>query len=225
MNKTPSYSLLVNISSRNEIEKVLVFSCAFSFLLTVTRLVYTGQLLFAWLNWNLFLAFVPYAITKFLNKRQGIISNKKFFILFTAWLFCIPNSFYIITDLFHLQERFVVPLWFDLALILSFVWNGLILGILSVRQMEKIVEARFGLRNEWLFITPIMSLSSLGVYIGRYLRYNSWDILSNPFQLLNDIIYLLIHPIRNRFDWSMIVCYAVFMTLVYITCKRLSRVI
>jgi uncharacterized membrane protein len=69
-----------------------------------------------------------------------------------------------------------------------------------------------------------MALNGLGVYIGRYLRFNSWDIITNPLQLAGDIVYLFIHPIRNRFDWSMIVCYTVLMTVIYFTVKKLGKV-
>ncbi|HEY6953717.1 MAG TPA: DUF1361 domain-containing protein, partial [Flavisolibacter sp.] len=75
------------------------------------------------------------------------------------------------------------------------------------------------------FIVPVMALNGLGVYVGRYLRFNSWDVITNPFQLIDDIIYLFIHPIRNRFDWSMIICYTVFLTLIYYTIKKLSKVL
>jgi uncharacterized membrane protein len=139
------------------------------------------------------------------------------------WILFIPNSFYIITDLFHLEARYVVPLWFDLALIISFVWNGLLLGIVSVRQMEKIFENRFNFNAEWLFVPCIMSLSAFGIYIGRYLRFNSWDVLTNPFQLVQDVICLCLHPIRNRFDWSMIICFSILLTVFYLTLKRLSK--
>jgi uncharacterized membrane protein len=209
--------------NKTELERMLLLSCLFSVCLTAIRVVYTGELLFVWLNWNLFLAFVPYAITRFAAQSPAWKrSNKKFFLVFISWLLFIPNSFYIITDLFHLSARMPVPLWFDLALILSFVWNGLVLGILSMRQMEKIMEAKFNLKNEWLFVYPMMLLNAFGIYVGRYLRYNSWDIITNPFQLFNDIIYMIVHPIRNRFDWSMILCYSVFMALIYITAKKIS---
>jgi uncharacterized membrane protein len=117
----------------------------------------------------------------------------------------------------------VAPFWYDLMLILSFVWNGILLGILSVRQMEKIIAAKWQVKTEVYFIYPVMFLNALGVYIGRYLRFNSWDVVTNPFQLASDIIYLFVHPVQNRFDWSMILCYSLFMTLVYITMKKLSR--
>ncbi|MFN2440379.1 MAG: DUF1361 domain-containing protein, partial [Chitinophagaceae bacterium] len=61
------------------------------------------------------------------------------------------------------------------------------------------------------------------IYIGRYLRFNSWDVITNPFQLAHDIIYLIIHPLCNRFDWGMIVCFTIFFSIVYLTQKKLGR--
>jgi uncharacterized membrane protein len=208
---------------KSEVEKILLLSALFSVSLSFTRVLYTGELLFLSLIWNLFLAFVPYAISKsLLQNIPWIENNKKFIIVCITWLLFIPNSFYIITDLFHLEKRPDVPQWFDLALIFSFAWNGLLLGVLSVRQMEKAMEAKFQLRNEWLFVLPVMWLNAFGIYLGRYLRYNSWDVISNPFSLTEDILYLLVHPIRNRFDWSMIFCYAVLMSIIYLSIKKLS---
>ena len=210
--------------SKTELERLLIVSCLFSIALTTIRILYTGNLRFAGLCWNLFLAIVPYLITRFAIRNPSWIEKRgKFIFLFISWLLFIPNSFYIITDLFHLEINTHIPLWFDLALIFSFAWNGILLGVSSIRQMEKIVRLNFPFVQEWQFVYPMMLLNAFGVYIGRYLRYNSWDFIANPFQLTEDIIYLLIHPIRNRFDWSMIVCYSVFMTLIYLAIKRMSK--
>jgi uncharacterized membrane protein len=70
-----------------------------------------------------------------------------------------------------------------------------------------------------------MCCNAFGVYVGRYLRFNSWDVLARPLQLAEEIVSLFIHPIRNRLDWSMIVCYSILMTLIYLTVKRLGRVL
>lgn len=208
---------------RSELDKVLILSCLFSVALSFVRVMYTGQLTFLSLIWNLFLAAVPLYISQALTRHVSWIEhNKKFVFAFIAWLLFVPNSFYIITDLFHLFERPEVPLWFDLVLIFSFAWNGLLLGVLSLRQMEKIIEVKWRL-SEVFFVAPVMCLNAFGIYLGRYLRYNSWDVVSSPFQLASDIVYLFAHPIRNRFDWSMIFCFAVFMTLLYITLKKISR--
>ncbi|HWI90835.1 MAG TPA: DUF1361 domain-containing protein [Flavisolibacter sp.] len=211
-------------NARTDAEQIVILCSLFSVGLMTFRIIYTGHLLFAFLVWNLFLAYVPYAISKQMSLRS--IKMKWEFLLYSfIWLLFIPNSFYIITDLFHLDMNEDVPLWYDLALLLSFAWNGLLFGILSVRQMEKLFEKNFNKKFGALFIVPVMALNGFGVYIGRYLRFNSWDVLANPFQLINDIIYMFIHPIRNRFDWSMIVCYTLLLTLMYYTMKKLSKVL
>ena len=211
---------------KSELERMLILSVAFSVGLNLFRSVYTGSTTFMFLLWNLFLAIIPYFISRNLLRSPAWIESKwKFWFVFTCWLLFVPNSFYILTDLFHLRERPEVPLWFDLALIFSFAWNGLLMGILSVRQMEKIVMVKFGWQHEALFLVPIMFLNALGVFIGRYLRYNSWDVLTNPFALASDIIYMSIHPVRNRFDWSMIVCFTLLLLFIYGSVKKASRAV
>lgn len=212
--------------SKNEVERTLALSCLFSIVILAARILYTGRWTFVFLGWNLFLAFIPYGISKKLMQHVSCIeSSWKFAFVFIVWLLAIPNAFYIITDLFHLNNNTAVPLWADLALILSFAWNGLLLGVLSVRHMEKIATLKWNWRSEWMFIYPLMFLNAFGVYVGRYLRFNSWDVVTNPFRLAEAVIYLLIHPLRNRFDWSMIFCYAILMTLIYTAIKRISKVV
>jgi uncharacterized membrane protein len=208
--------------NRTDAEQILILSNLFSVGLVLFRMFYTGHLLFVFLVWNLFLAFVPYVISKRMTKAS-IKSKWKFLLCAFVWLLFIPNAFYIITDLFHLDMNETVPLWYDLALLLSFAWSGILFGILSVRQMEKLFEKHFSKKFDLLFILPVMALNGFGVYIGRYLRFNSWDVITNPLQLIQDIVYLFIHPLRNRFDWSMIVCYTILLTLIYYNIKKLSK--
>jgi uncharacterized membrane protein len=210
-------------SGRTDAEQVLMLSSLFSISMICFRVIYTGDFLFLFLVWNLFLAFIPWYLSRWIsNKMQGK-SKWIFLCSVITWLLFIPNAFYILTDLFHLDMNMNVPLWYDLALLLSFAWTGLLFGIVSVRQMERLFENYFSKKFDLLFIFPVMLLNGFGVYIGRYLRFNSWDVITNPFQLVQDIIYLFIHPIRNRFDWSMIVCYSLLLTLIYSGIKRLSK--
>jgi uncharacterized membrane protein len=226
MNGLLRTALLQRSYLKNSIERTLALSCLFSLAILVVRIGYTGRWAFSFLPWNLFLALVPYVLTKWLMQHPSWLDRKWFFTAaFTVWLLFVPNAFYIITDLFHLHLSTDVPLWFDLALLLSFAWNGLLFGILSVRQMEKIVTAKWNLRNDWLFIYPVMALNAFGVYVGRYLRFNSWDVVTNPFGLAEDVLYLLMHPVLYRFDWSMIFCYAVLMTLIYSAIKSISKMV
>lgn len=69
----------------------------------------------------------------------------------------------------------------------------------------------------FLFIYLVMFLNALGIYIGRYLRFNSWDVVSDPFHLIEEIFNLAIHPLEFKYVWGMVICFSVFMTLLYLT--------
>lgn len=210
---------------QTEAVQVVMLSCLFSLALVSFRVLYTGHSLFLFLVWNLFLASIPFFLSQKIADPTAPPPKWLFFCYAAVWLAFIPNAFYLITDLFHLDMNEAVPLWYDLALLLSFAWSGLLLGIISVRQMEKLFGHYFQKRFDLLFIIPVMCCNAFGVYVGRYLRFNSWDVLARPLQLAEEIVSLFIHPIRNRLDWSMIVCYSILMTLIYLTVKRLGRVL
>ena len=201
---------------RTGIDRVLAASMLFSCILVGLRILHTGKYTFIFMIWNLFLAYVPYAISTWLAERQAKAGIR--IIALLLWLLFIPNSFYMLTDLYHLADghrNTQVPEWFDLSLILSFAWNGLLLGVLSIRHIERLFIPGASIFREWLFLYPIMWLNALGVYVGRYLRYNSWDIFLNPFQLLADISGMIVHPLRHHYAWDMIFCFSILLTLMY----------
>lgn len=220
---TPSRLVKTYFLNKTGLHQILVLLTCFCMGMVAFRILYTGEWLFAFLIWNLFLAYLPYIISSYIFRLHSQLSKLVLGLLLVAWLLLIPNSFYIITDLFHLRKQDVIPLWYDLALIMSFAWNGLIVGVLSVWQIEKIVCNRWRVVNEWLFVLPLMYLNALGIFIGRYLRFNSWDVLTKPLELIKDVGYLLIHPIRNRFDWSMIICFTLLLSIFYLTLKKMNR--
>lgn len=222
---------------RTELDRMLTASMLFSCTLVVIRMLHTGRLTFLSMIWNLFLAYIPYAISTGLTAwrkgaaerqlprtmlppgRTASLTGFLRALAFLAWLLFIPNSFYILTDLYHLADNHRnsrVPEWFDLALILSFALNGLLLGVLSTRHIEKLLVPGATALGRWMFLLPVMWLNALGVYTGRYLRYNSWDIITDPFDLLRDILGMIIHPFRHHYAWDMIFCYSVLLTLIYI---------
>jgi uncharacterized membrane protein len=211
---------------RSALSRLLCLSMVFSVLLAIVRVIHTGRLEYIFLVWNLFLAWIPWFFSQWLTERTGWMKKKFNFALgFLVWLLFIPNSFYILTDLFHLIDESndqVVPVWYDLILIFSFAWNGLLLGILSIRQMEKLLKSYFPGMGELVFLYPVMWLNALGVYIGRYMRYNSWDVLTSPVQFAQDIFRILFHPLIYQRAWGMIFCFSVLMTLMYLTLKKLA---
>lgn len=208
----------------NEIERLLILSSLFSMVMLTIRIVATGKLMFLFLPWNLFLAFVPYSIIKNLMANPGWIKSRfKFSFTFCVWLLFIPNSFYIITDLFHLKLTSDSPRWFDLTMIFSFAWNGMLLGILAIRKMETVFNLFFKNRNTLIFLYPVMWLVAFGIYIGRYLRFNSWDVLTNPFSLFAEIARMLLNPSDYKYAWGMIICFSIFTTLIYLTIKKVGN--
>lgn len=211
------------ILERSGIDRLLVASTFFSCTLVVLRIIHTHSGMFIWLVWNLFLAYLPYLLSSLLTIKQP--RRPVILALSAIWLLFIPNTFYILTDLFHLHDsrHSRSPEWFDLALIFSFAWNGLLLGVLSIRQMEKLLlPAADKLRGN-LFLYPIMFLCALGVYAGRYLRFNSWDVLSNPLQLMTDMLGMIIHPMQNHSAWGMIACYTILLCFIYNMLKKMSQ--
>jgi uncharacterized membrane protein len=210
--------------ARTGIERILLLSSIFSIVLVIIRVAMTGSRMFLFLPWNLLLAFIPYYITKKLMNNPAWIENKwKLTFASLLWLLFIPNSFYIITDLFHLGKYEEAPRWFDLTLIFSFAWNGLVLGIVSVKQMESIVKLYAAPRYAWLFIYAVMWLNALGIFIGRFLRFNSWDIVTDPFSLINEILAMVLHPFDYMYVWGMICFFAVLMTIMYVTVRRIGE--
>ena len=143
---------------------------------------------YTFLVWNIFLAWIPLvmAYTAYLMAIQRRMVSMVIAITAFLWLIFFPNAPYILTDFQHLgQPSETVPIWFDVILVVWFAWTGLLLGVLSLYLMQEIVHREFGRLAGWIFVFAVSFLSGLGIYMGRFLRWNSWDILQQP----SDIFY------------------------------------
>ncbi|MEC5148148.1 DUF1361 domain-containing protein [Chitinophaga sp. 212800010-3] len=215
-----SFRLLQYRIGRSRQKYTLYASILFSMALLLCRVLHTGTYLRVTLIWNLFLAYVPFAITRWMEKHPNQIENRyNWYACFICWLLFIPNAPYILTDLFHLFDG-GVPLWFDLFVIFSFAWNGMMLGYISIRSMENMWSTRYSRWPAWMFTFPVMFLCGMGVYIGRYLRYNSWDVVKDPLTLLGDMRDIVLHPWENRHAWAFTICMGVFLSLMYPLVKK-----
>jgi len=181
-----------------------------------------GTSTFFFLIWNLFLAWVPYWISLSLEGINKRFSSKVLIgtILF-VWLLFFPNAPYILTDLLHLREREPIPYWYDLMVLLSFAWTGLMLGLASLYEVQVFLQKRFSKIISWLAIFIILPLSGLGIYIGRYLRWNSWDILTNPIGLFQDLIAILLNP-GDFYGSGIALLSTIFLTIAYLTFVSLA---
>lgn len=160
----------------------------FPILLILNRILISQQLLYGFLIWNIFLAIVPFLIVKYVIKSQQSLSV--FSILFLIWLLFLPNAPYIITDFLHLKPRVGIPMWFDILLLMSASITGLIFGLMALQQMFHHLGNRFSDSVASAIILISCLLSGFGIYLGRFQRYNSWDILLEPLNILKDVNYL-----------------------------------
>ncbi len=196
----------------------------FCFGLSLFRVEVSGTRHFLFLNWNLFLAFVPWLFTMILTLSPNLQRSRLVvFGLLGIWLLFFPNASYILTDLFHLSHHSSMPIWFDLVLILTFAWTGLLYGFLSLWNLEKLMEQFLSKKVIVILSVFLLFVSSFGIYIGRYLRWNSWDILHQPIRLMGDVGDRIINPLDHTRTWGVTIFMGLFLTMLYFTFRLLKR--
>ncbi len=160
--------------------------------MVVVRIVYTGHYSYLFLVWNLILAWLPFlfALVVVAFRRSQLLLG----MFGLLWLLFFPNTTYLVTDLIHLRHYDFIPIWYDAIMLFAFALTGLMLGLLSLYFVHAVVQSHFGTVWGWLFVLITAVLGGVGVYIGRFMRWNSWDVFTNPVMLLNDLTFNLLHP-------------------------------
>jgi uncharacterized membrane protein len=173
----------------------LLFSSGLAAAIWFVRFIYTDSIVFIFLLWNLFLAWLPVLFA--LLARRNLASRLGRWLWGGLWLLFFPNALYLLTDLLHLGNAPQVPLWYDMIMLFTFALAGLFLGFASLFWMQELVAKTWNRLTGWLFVLGVLGLSSFGVYIGRFLRWNSWDALLNPITLLRGLAAHLL--VRSQF--------------------------
>ncbi|MEW6441216.1 MAG: DUF1361 domain-containing protein [bacterium] len=172
-----------------------VLACGFY----LFRVFYSYNLYYKNLIWNLFLAWLPYGCSILAAYLYRLHPARSWILLFPGalWLIFFPNAPYMVTDFYHLQHRPPVPLWYDIGLIAAFAWTGCFLAVASLRTMQSLVQEFFGRIAGWLFVVMTLAGSGVGVYLGRFRRFNSWDLLLHPRMVLGDLAISLTDPSQS----------------------------
>lgn len=220
------YEHIHPIKFRLTIIALLCGATLLSVLLFRMRTLLSGSLDYVFLLWNIFLAWIPlgfaHVATHFAWKRRYIVLSVP--VAATLWLLFFPNAPYILTDLQHLgSPKPGVPVWFDVLLIIWFAWTGLLLGMVSLFLMQDIVRREFGGIAGWFFVFAVGFLSSLGIYIGRFLRWNSWDMFFNPLGRLTELLYYAAHPSMQSIIFISV--FATFFIFFYTTIYAFGRLL
>jgi uncharacterized membrane protein len=197
---------------------LLAGATIFSVLIWRVRSDFSGTGRYGFLIWNLFLAWIPFIIAYFTYTLT--LQRKWIYIVIPIaaffWLIFFPNAPYILTDFQHLAyPSGDLPVWYDVMMLIWFAFTGLLLGMVSLFLMQEIIRREFGRWVGWTFVGVVTSLTSAGVYMGRFLRWNSWDILSNPTTLASYTLERVHNPGLQVIGFTSL--FAAFFLFLYIT--------
>lgn len=204
---------------------ILVLASVLCSGLVLGRVIVTVKLKFLFLPGNLVLAWIPLLIAGSLWRMHAESRRRTWsFVLGSLlWLSFLPNAPYLVTDLIHLRPRPPIPIWMDLAIFVSFLWLGVVLGFFSLFLMQRVVTERFGRIHGWLFVLVALVLTALGIYIGRFLRWNSWDMVIRPIPLARDLFDTFRHPRLHPQPYLYAALYSHLLFLFYATLYSLTR--
>jgi uncharacterized membrane protein len=178
---------------------ILVASSALSVALFVLRSQHIGAPVYFFLNWNLFLAWLPLlaAVTAWIVQGEAQRPRLRVIPMLALWLLFLPNAPYIVTDLMHLKQHEGVPIWYDAIMLLTYAWNGLMVGFVSLWIVQGLVTRWFGVVAGWAGAMIALGLAAVGIYLGRFERWNSWDIFTNPQAIFGQLLGGLLNPADN----------------------------
>lgn len=199
----------------SKITKSLILFSFVAVVFNLARLEIWGTTDLLFLIWNLFLAWVSYIISANFIKKD--ISVNRFILFFIPWLLFFPNAPYLVTDVFHIAGRVPQLLWYDSLICFFFGWIGLFLGILSLFHIHQYLKSKLSYFFSELVIFFICFISSFGVYLGRFERWNSWDIFTNPLELTKHSLSISTNFIHAEPPSIFLIFFTIFIYLAYQT--------
>ena len=188
------------------------------------RTLYTGSPEHLGIAWNLFLAWIPFALALIVYERarSGPLTPA-LAAMSVLWLLFLPNAPYLVTDLKHVGHSDGVPVLYDVLLLSGAAWTGLLLGLTSLFLMHAVARRVVGHVNAWALVVGVLALSSFGIYLGRVLRWNSWDVFVRPGSLLSVIANGVVHPLSHPRPVALTILLTSFMLVSYLVFYSLAR--
>ncbi|MEY8847509.1 DUF1361 domain-containing protein [Psychroserpens sp. XS_ASV72] len=205
--------------NRFKMMALLSLSLTLSIVLLMVRAKLHQSFYLLFLVWNLFLAVIPFAITTIMVSKPKM-NKLTFLATFMIWLLFLPNAPYITTDLFHISNSNNSLLWLDVLVILSFALNGLILFYLSLLDMEELLVHYIRPKLIAPIVFTVFGLTAFGIYLGRFLRYNSWEIINQPSAIFSDTLKIIVQP--NTEAWLFTIMFGCFLGITYWLLKSVS---
>jgi uncharacterized membrane protein len=176
--------------------------------------------------WNLFLAWVPFLLSIYTAALNNLLPRQWWLLLpgSLIWLLFFPNAAYLITDILNIDLNAApIEIWYDVMLVIAFSLAGLFLTVASLRCMQRVIHNLLGDALSWLFVLIVLGLTSIGLYLGRFLRLNTWDLFSQPTRILHDSSYPFASP-QNLLQFVLVTAlYSLLLLVSYLTFISLGR--
>jgi uncharacterized membrane protein len=196
----------------------LAATTVLTFVLGVTDPTGTPSYPTKFLVWNLFLAWIPLF---FAVCFAAVRSRIWLLPLGLAWLAFLPNAPYLVTDLVHLGDG--VEFWRHVLQYGFAAWTGIILGVVSLRLVHERVERDFGAAAGWLVAVVSVGLCAIGIVIGRFQRWNSWDLVTRPEAVVATTLEWVRSPFADVQSTGVAIAVAAFFGLAYLTIWALQE--
>jgi uncharacterized membrane protein len=202
----------------------LLLASAFATAMVGVRVLYTGTGEYRNMIWNLALAWIPFVVALGIydRHRRGA-SPVRLAVPAVVWLLFLPNAPYLVTDLKYLAELGGAPLWYDVVLLTTFAWLGLLLGFASLYLMHAVAAHIGGAIAGWISVTAVLALTAFGVYLGRFRRWNSWDVVRDPTGLGAELWGGLSDPLAHPHTLAVTLALGVFLSLGYLVLYSFLR--
>lgn len=199
----------------------------FSIFMVLARYLESDSSRFLFLIWNLALAAVAPLLAWWLVHRirsSGWGAWQQLVLTF-LWLVFLPNSFYIVTDFIHLGRTYEVAVLYDAVLIMAFAVSGMILGYTSIYIVHRELHKRLSTTISWSVISMLILLVSFAIYLGRYSRWNTWDILLRPAGLLFDVSDRIVNPLAHTQTYVTTLIFFGLISVVYFVVWEYGRLL
>ncbi|MUL39143.1 DUF1361 domain-containing protein [Gloeocapsopsis dulcis] len=188
------------------------------------NLLYILQAHSRWMSWNLFLAFIPLGLSVFLFRRKSLRRSLIWWLGFLIFFAFLPNAPYVLTDIIHLVAyiRRVDSIWLITLIIFPLYLLFMLLGfeayVISLINLGSYLH-RLG-KTQWIFSAELMShaLCAIGVYLGRFQRFNSWDLVTQ----LDVVATSLIENLLGKRPIVIIAITFIVITVLYWIAKQAS---
>ncbi len=205
----------------------LLWLSALAIILNLLRVLIFQSTYFLYLLFNIALSTLPFLVSSLIYYfyQHNKLDTTKKILLGILWLLLLPNAPYIVTDIVHVTRTHGGLPIYDTFLLFACAWVGLLFGFYSILYIEKILRSKYSNKQVSIAVASVILFSSFGIYLGRFLRFNSWDILVNPIFFFKNLFEIFSHPTIYLDVYLFTGVSFIFTSLAYIAWKSGKKVI